>query len=94
MKRPPEIEMASEARVEYDENRFRRAENNGESRPVSKDEFFSSVGQMDVHPQIQPGPYPWEAHWKTPGRLTRGKSVDYHPDGHRGRIATKFFVRA
>lgn len=50
-------------------------------RKISKDEFYKMVGPLDVHPSIQPGPWPYTSLWKL--RNTRevvGKSVG-HADG-------------
>ena len=37
--------------------------------------------------------YPYWKLWKTPGGLARGKTADYHPGGHIGKIATKYYSR-
>lgn len=45
---------------------------------VSRKEFFAAVGDKDVHPQIQPGPWPYTSLWRLqsePGRPVIGKSV-------------------
>ena len=37
-------------------------------KQVTKDEFYKHIyeNNMDVHPYIQPGPYPYTSHWKKP----------------------------
>jgi hypothetical protein len=43
---------------------------------ISRDEFFSTVGKMNVHPQIQPPEkYPYISLWKTPMGQVTGKTV-------------------
>lgn len=45
-------------------------------KPVSREQFYSAVGRLNVDPQIQPGPYPYTSLWKTsPDRRVVGKSV-------------------
>ena len=43
-------------------------------REVSEDQFFATVGQMDVHPRPV-GPYPYTSHWKLRYGGTVGLSV-------------------
>lgn len=48
-------------------------------KPVSQEEFFAPIKQgLDVHPSIQPGPWPYTSVWKyprDPSRKPYGKSV-------------------
>jgi len=44
-------------------------------KPVTKEEFYKQVGPLDVHPSIQPGPYPYTSLWKLRHGQTVGKSV-------------------
>lgn len=45
-------------------------------REVSQDEFYATVGPLNVHPQIQPPEkYPYTQLWKTPTRQVMGKTV-------------------
>jgi hypothetical protein len=65
-----------------------------EWKEVTREEFFATVGRLDVHPQIQPpATYPYWELWKTRIGTTAGKTVDYHPDGHIGKTATKYYSR-
>lgn len=51
-------------------------EGSAEMRRVTKEEFFSAIGFMNVHPQIQPGPYPYTSLWKRASdRFVVGKSM-------------------
>ncbi len=61
-------------------------------REVSKEEFFASVGQMNVHPSIQ-GRYPYTALWMTPIGSIQGKTVDYIPEG-KALPLTRYYARA
>lgn len=45
-------------------------------RPVTKEQFYDAIGRLNVHPQIQPGPYPYTSTWKMlSDRRVVGKSV-------------------
>ena len=44
-------------------------------REVSPKEFFDTIGQLNVHPQIQPGRYPYISLWQTPMGHVKGRSV-------------------
>lgn len=49
-------------------------------KQVSEAEFFERImkDKLDVHPSIQPGPYPYTSVWefpKQPGKPAYGKSV-------------------
>ena len=46
-------------------------------REIPAEEFFDSVGSLNVHPQIQPGGYPYTSLWKTPMGQVKGKSVGH-----------------
>ena len=51
-------------------------------RAVTKEEFYAAVGRLNVHPQIQPGPYPYTSLWKTISeRRVVGKSVGRYVGG-------------
>lgn len=51
-------------------------------RPVTKDEFYAAIGNLNVHPQIQPGPYPYTSLWKRlDNRNVIGKSVGVRDGG-------------
>jgi hypothetical protein len=60
-------------------------------RAISRDEFFATVGQLNVHPSSQDN-YPYTSFWKTPNGQIMGKTIQYHPDGHIGKIATLYCV--
>ena len=57
-------------------------------RSVTKDEFYAFLGNRDVHPLIQPGPYPYISIWKLRyggevvgkivGRCGQGRSWNEH----------------
>ena len=60
---------------------------------VDKKIFFDTVGPQDVHPHIiNEYKYPYSSNWKLRNGKIIGKTVDYHPGGHKGRIATKYFL--
>lgn len=49
-------------------------------RPVTREEFFGPIyaRKLDVHPSIQPGPWPYTSIWRfprNPGSRPYGKSV-------------------
>ena len=58
-------------------------------KEIEKDEFFATVGSLNVHPSIQLGPYPYMSLWKAPNGQVLGKSVGYR-DG--GTIKTSWFT--
>ena len=60
-------------------------------RPVSKERFYAAIGRLNVHPQIQPGPYPYTSLWKTldGSRTIVGKSVGVR-DG--GTVKQEYFL--
>lgn len=45
-------------------------------REASKDTFFAAIRPLNVHPQIQPGPWPYTSLWKLPGGQVMGKVVN------------------
>ena len=49
-------------------------------RKVSKEEFFDSVKELNVHPEIQQGKFPYTSLWKTPIGIV-GKTVGVPPNG-------------
>ncbi len=52
---------------------------------VTKEEFYSRIyeGKLNVHPQIQPGNYPYTSVFKSPAGRVFGKSVGYYVEGTR-----------
>ena len=56
---------------------------------ISKEDFYASIGRLDVHPSLQPGGYPYTALWLTPTREVRGKSVEHVIAGIHG---TRYFL--
>lgn len=69
-------------------------ERNMTLRQVSKDEFFALIKShnLDVHPHIEPGPYPYKTTWKfhrEPGNPVFGHSV---PVLDGGIIKTGYFI--
>lgn len=60
-------------------------------REVTRDEFFRCIGPLNVHPHIQPGPYPYTSIWRTPDRTEIGKSVDSYDD--RRTLKTMWYLR-
>lgn len=42
---------------------------------VSKDEFYGSVGQQNVHPHIVSDQYPYKTEWRLPSGRVIGKIV-------------------
>lgn len=45
-------------------------------RAVTKEQFFAALGGLNVHPQIQPGPYPYTSLWKlADSRTVVGRTV-------------------
>ena len=50
-------------------------------REVSKDTFFAAIGPLNVHPQIQPGPWPYTSLFKLPSGRVMGKTVNFLPPG-------------
>lgn len=63
-------------------------------RPVSKSVFYQAVKDenANVHPSIQPGPFPYTMIWKycqSPDSQPFGKSVDRC---ERGRVVTDYFL--
>ena len=61
-------------------------------REVSKEEFFVTVGQLNVHLSIQ-GRYPYTALWNTPMGHVKGKTVDYIPEG-KALPLTRYYAPA
>ena len=65
-----------------------------EWKEVTREEFFATVGRLDVHPQIQPpATYPYWELWKTRTGTAVGKTVDSAPEGKRWPITTKYYLR-
>lgn len=63
-------------------------------KEITKDEFFSTVGQMDVHPWPV-GDWPYTSLWKTRSGTIAGKSILYYPNGKEsGMPATRYMVPA
>lgn len=54
---------------------------NDEWREVSEDDFFAEMNPKDVHPTIQPGPYPYTSLWRTRDGKAVGKSVGRIDEG-------------
>ena len=52
-------------------------------RPVTKEQFYAAIGHLNVHPQIQPGGYPYTSIWKMldGSRVVVGKSVGVRDGG-------------
>lgn len=63
-------------------------------KEVTKEEFFHTVGQLNVHP-APVGKWPYTSEWKSPSGRIVGKSEGFHPivDGklHRGLVETRYF---
>lgn len=60
-------------------------------RPVTKEQFYAAIGHLNVHPQIQPGPYPYTSLWKhLNGSGVVGKSVGVR-DG--GMVRQEYFLK-
>ncbi len=53
-------------------------------RTVSKEEFFATVGRLDVHPRIV-GRWPYTSFWEDSARRSHGKS---------SHSPTRYFVPA
>jgi hypothetical protein len=62
--------------------------NNEQIKPVSKNEFYSIIGQLDVTLSVR-GQYPYTTLFKTRHGDVKGKSVDSHGNG---RLLTKYFL--
>ena len=62
-------------------------------RKVSKDEFYRSIGPLNVHPSIQHGNYPYTAIWKTQtgAQQVVGKTIG-RTEG--GRTVTDYYLGA
>jgi hypothetical protein len=61
-------------------------------RKVTMEEFYKVMGPLDVHPSIQPGPYPYTSLWKLrqrPDSTPLGKSVG-RMEG--GQAVTDYFL--
>jgi hypothetical protein len=61
-------------------------------KQVTTEEFYKAIGPLDVHPSIQPGPYPYTSLWKLrqrPDGAPLGKSV-----GRRvgGLVVTDYYL--
>jgi hypothetical protein len=63
-----------ESKPAYDEKKWRE---------VTRDDFFATVGQLNVHPRIISDGFPYTQDWNTPAGFIRGKSVDYILKGER-----------
>lgn len=50
-------------------------------RQVAAKQFFEAIGHGDVHPQIQPGPFPYTSLWKTKEGRVVGKSTGEREGG-------------
>jgi hypothetical protein len=46
-----------------------------EWKEVGAIEFYDVMGPLNIHPEIQPGRYPYTALWKTPLGEVRGETV-------------------
>lgn len=53
-------------------------------RKVGRDEFFATVGKMNVHPS----PEPDAVYWKTPNGVLKGKTTP----GYMGGAFKEYFV--
>lgn len=53
-------------------------------RKVTRDEFFATVGQMNVHPTAEPN----ACYWKTPQGVLKGKTTP----GYMGGTEKEYFV--
>ena len=61
-------------------------------REVSKDEFFNTVGQLDVHPRPV-GRYPYTSEWEMRHtRELKGRTVNSLPPGKGWPVTTTYFV--
>ena len=49
-------------------------------REVSMDEFYKTVGPLNVNGNILPTPWPYTTHVLTPSGQVRGKIVGYLPE--------------
>lgn len=64
-------------------------------REVSKDEFFKTVGQLNVHPWPRNVPYKdptYGSDWKLPNGEVIGKNVDVGPHKHY-KPDSRYFVK-
>lgn len=50
-------------------------------REVTKDQFYQSIGNQNVTPYPQQGPWPYTSLFKTPSGEVRGKVVGFVPEG-------------
>lgn len=57
---------------------------------VSKAEFFATVGKLNVHPHILPGPYPYSCDWKL---LNNGRVVGHTKEIrlNPGAVETEYY---
>ena len=53
---------------------------------VSKDEFFATVGQLNVHPRAERD----ASYWETPGRQLMG----FTTPGYMGGFPKRYFAKA
>lgn len=60
-------------------------------REVSKDEFFATVGQMNVHPRIV-GDYPYTSRFCSPDGIEYGRIVNALPEGRMWPVLSRYFV--
>ncbi len=60
-------------------------------KEVTYEKFHATVGQMDVHPKVV-GSYPYTSEFRDRWGRERGRVVDYHPNGHKGLVESKYFV--
>lgn len=58
---------------------------------VSKEEFYSTVGPLNVHP-CPVGNYPYTSLFKTPTREVKGKIVESLPEGKAIPVSEYFIA--
>jgi hypothetical protein len=58
---------------------------------VMKDEFYRKIGKLDCHPRPR-GNYPYTSDFVTSYGVVVGVAEDYHPEGHKGIVATRYFI--
>jgi hypothetical protein len=61
-------------------------------KEVTKEEFYKSVGPLNVHPHII-GNYPYTSIYQFPDRREHGRTVDYIPEG-KALAETRYYLKA
>jgi hypothetical protein len=62
-------------------------------REVTKDEFFATVGQQNVHPYMVTDRYPYTEDWRTPRGVVLGRVVP-EPGTHPHLFTSRYYVTA